>query len=606
MRNLPKTAKIFIKTKRGFTLVEMIVGAAVFAIIAISVFQGYSAFMQLVALGKYKIMATDIANAEFELIRNLPFAQVGLIDGIPVGVLTATTTLVRDSYTFDIVRTIRNIDDPFDGQLSEIPNDLSPADYKMVEIEVSCTACKNLEPLSVVGRVAPKNLETASTNGALFIRVFDANGVPVSGATASVTKSSNPAVSINDVTDSNGLLAIVDAPPGVNAYRISVTKNGYTTDRTHATSTGNPNPTTPDATVLIQQVTQVSFIIDHLSTLNIATKNNECSVLGDVPFTLTGSKLIGTNPNVLKFPNTNYSTDSLGTKLLSGLEWDTFTLSLNGGVYYLAGINPIMPISILPNSSQNIDIILTSDAPDHLLVTVKDNATLLPISGAELTLTKAGFSNDLFTGRGYLEQSDWSGGAGQSSFTDVTKYWSDDGNIETNSPTGELKLKNSLGHYSLSGTLTSSIFDTGTTSNFSNISWTPTGQSPEAGGESVKFQIATSEEGAPSSWDYLGPDGTAASFYTTSDTNVSPVHNGDRYFRYKVFLSTEDDNFTPNVASIAVTFTSECIPSGQAIFSGLSTDNYTLGVEKGGYASQSIPVDINSPWQFVDINLLPQ
>lgn len=594
------------RTTSGFSLVEMVIGASVFAVIAMSVFQSYSSLISLVAIGKFKIMATDVANAEFELLRNVPYADVGLINGIPVGTLPATSTVSYNNYTFDITRTIRNVDDPYDGTIGGSPNDLSPADYKMVGIDVSCGNCKNFEPIQITSRVSPKNLETASTNGALFIRVFDANGNPVSDADVSVVKSGSPPVSINDVTDLNGLLAIVDAPPAINGYRITVTKPGYTVDRTYATSSSNPNPTKPDATVIIQQVTQVSFIIDLVSEVNISTKDNQCVMIGNVPFNIMGSKLIGINPDVLKFPSTNYSTDSSGNKTIGNLEWDTFILSVSTGGFFLAGMNPIMPFAVLPDSSQNIDLILTNAPADHLLVTVKDAATQLPISGADLILDDGITPLNLITGRGYLEQSDWSGGAGQTNFVDPLRYSSQDGNIETNSPSGEIKLMSSLGHYANSGTLTSSVFDSGSSSNFSNIFWSPTAQPPQTGGENVKFQIATSiDNTATTTWNYLGPDGTNASFYSTYNANINPIHNGDRYFRYKIFLNTPDDNFTPNIASIAVTFTSNCIPPGQAIFSNLSAGNYNLTVSKSGYSTQIVPININLSWDSVDINLLP-
>src|SRR3989344_2588725 len=595
------------KIKKGFTLVEMLVGAAVFAVIALSVFHGYASFMQLVGAGKFKIMATDVANSEFELIRNMPYSSVGLVGGIPSGILLATTTAVRDNYTFQITRTIRNTDEPYDGQIGGSPNDLSPADYKMVQIEVACASCKNFQPMSIVGRVAPKNLETASTNGALFIKVFDANGVPVQGASVSLTKSTTPTVSINDVTDASGLLAIVDAPPGVNAYRISATKSGYTTDRTYATSSGNPNPTKPDATVLLQQVTQVSFVIDKVSTINVSSKDLQCAAIANVPFDIAGSKLIGTNPDVLKFSG-SYTTDSSGLKILNDIEWDTFTLVV-GGAFNLAGVNPPSPFSILPNSIQNVDLIIADGEPNNLLVTVKDSVTQLPLSGVDLTLTQGSFSANKVTGRGYLEQTDWSGGSGQTNFTDQTKYFSDDGNIDVDSPNGELTLLKVLGDYALNGVLTSSIFDTGTSSNFSNIIWAPTDQPPQSGTDSVRFQIATAlTNTATTTWNYVGPDGTGGTYFTVSNNNINVYSNNHRYFRYKVFLSTEATNKTPNIASVAITYTSDCIPPGQALFSDLSSGNHDLLLEKTGYQTQTFQVNIisNDDWQAVEALMSPQ
>ena len=109
-------------------------------------------------------------------------------------------------------------------------------------------------------------------------------------------------------------------------------------------------------------------------------------------------------------------------------------------------------------------------------------------------------------------------------------------------------------------------------------------------------------------WTYLGSDGTAGTFYTTSNNNINAVHSGDRYFRYKIFLSTLVDNKTPNVASVAATYTSDCIPPGQALFSALSSGNHDLLLEKSGYQTQTFPVNIitNDDWQSIEASMLPE
>ena len=565
---------------------------AVFSIVVMAIFQGIFSINALVSASRDKVAAIDLINGEFELIRNLSFTNVGLQSGIPRGVLLATSTATKDGRQFYITRTIRNIDDPFDGTIGGSPNDLSPADYKMVQINVSCQACKNPLNFSAVSNISPKNLETASTNGALFIRVFNANGNPVSQADVHITNSAL-GININDTTDNNGLLAVVDVPPAQNSYRIITSKSGYTTDRTYAPSVSNPNPSKPDATVLLQQLTQISFVIDKVSTINVSSKNLQCASVANVPFSIAGAKLIGTDPDVLKFSG-DYSTDESGIKILNNMEWDMFNLTVGGG-FNLAGINPPPPFMVLPDSVQNVDIVLAEGTPNNLLVTVKDSATELPLSGVNLTLDQGSFIANKVTGRGYLEQTDWSGNG--------------DGNIDTNSPAGELKLKKVLGHYVLFGILTSSIFDTGTSSNFNNIVWTPTDQPPQTGVDSVKFQLATSPDNtATTTWQYLGPDGTSGTYYTISNNNINSLHNGDRYFRYKVFLSTEADNKTPNVASIAVTYTSDCLPPGQALFSGLSSGNHDLLLEKSGYQTKTYEVNIitNGDWQSIEANMSPE
>ncbi len=585
----------------GLTLIEVVIAASIFSMVAISVYQGFFSLTNLISVSREKVIITDLLNEQFEIIRNLPFSSVGLLQGIPNGVLSATTTETRDGRTFLVTRTIRNVDDPFDGTIGNVPNDLSPADYRMVEISALCTSCKDGAEMSATAYVAPKNLETASTNGALFIRVFDANGNPVPQARVQVTNSSS-GIYIDETTGNDGALDIVDAIPGVNAYNIIVSKAGFTTDRTYASTGGNPNPVNPNSTVVLQQVTQNSFVIDQTSDLNVRTINNLCEVVPNVPFNIAGTKLIGINPDVYKWSG-SFSTDSLGEKHVSSVEWDSFSFSLGGG-FYLGGTNPIGPVSILPNSSQNIDLSVSDGDPNILLVKVKDAATSLPISGATVSISGIG---SLETDKGFLSQSDWSGGAGQTNFVDATRFSSSDSNIETANPIGELKLLNSLGNYVLNGELTSSIFDTGTSSNWSRVDIAPTDQPVQAGSNSVRFQIASSPENLIDTiWDFKGPDGTASTFYTILDNNINVIHNGDRYIRYKIYLSTENQSFSPNVSDIAISFSSSCIPPGQVLFESLNNGNFDVGVSASGFVSQNVPVTINSTWNEVDVLLSPQ
>lgn len=594
-----------IKNKKGFSLIEVIFAAAVFAVIAVSVYQGFFSINLLISASRDKVAAIDLINSEFELIRNLPYSGVGLLNGIPLGTLPATSTVTKDGRTFEITRSIRNIDDAFDGTIGGSPNDLSPADYKMVQITVDCVNCKKPLNFSAVSNIAPKNLETTSTNGALFVKVFDANGNPVPQANVRVINTTK-GVDINDTTNNEGLLAIVDVPPDQNAYRIIVTKSGFTTDRTYATSTSNPNPIKPDATVLLQQLTQISFVIDKVSTIKVYSKDLQCAPVPNVAFNISGAKLIGTSPDVLKFSG-DYTTGASGEKILNNMEWDLFTMVLTGTLN-LIGVNPPSPFSILPDSTQNVDIIIADGVPQNLLVTVRDSVTNLPLSGVKLTLTQGGFSEEKITGQGYFGQTNWVGGSGQSDFIDKTKYWTSDGNIETNSPDGEIKLLKVLGDYVSAGTLTSSIFDTGTSSNFSNIVWEPVSQPVQTGANSVKFQFASSPDNtATTTWNYLGPDGTNGTYYTLSNNNINTLHNGDRYFRYKVFLSTEATNKTPNISDVAVVYTSGCIPPGQAMFSGHSSGNHGLLLEKVGYQTKTLEVNLilGTDWQSLETTMAP-
>lgn len=588
---------------RGFTLVELLIGTAVFLLVAIGIYQAFTTTLVLISDSRSKVVAMAFANEQFEVIRNMPYADVGIISGIPAGTLKHVETYVRSGYTFVATTTVRNIDDPFDGTIGGNPNDLSPADNKLVEIEIGCPTCKNFEAVFVNTRVAPKNLETASTNGALFIRVIDANGVPVADADVHIENNSAvPQIVIDDTTNTAGMLQIVDAPPGVNAYEITVSKSGFTTDKTYMPGAGgNPNPLKPHATVALQQVTQISFIIDKVSTLNVSSLTQTCVAAPSAGFSLKGTRLIGTNPDVLKYSQ-NHVTDGAGKKTISNLEWDTYSLSLADPSYDLIGTNPIFPLNLLPNSSQNAQLIVAPKIPAALLVIVKDAATQLPLASSTVRLTLGSYDKTLLTGRGFINQTDWSAGGGQSTSTNPAQYFSS-ANIDTNNPAGEIKLNSSFGIFNESGSLISSTFDTGAPANFHQLFSQPSDQPPEAGPGSVKFQIATNND--TTTWDFRGPDGTAGSFYTNANANIYASHNGDQFLRYKVFLSTANTSFTPNISDISFTFTSACIPPGQVIFNGLAQGTYNITISAENYATFAGQAGVSSDWQQLEILLQP-
>ncbi len=584
------------KYNKGFSLVEIIVASAVFAIVSISVYQAYSTLVSLVTVSRVKIIATDLINEQFELARNLSYTQVGLQSGIPSGPLLVTENVSRGGFNFEIDRTVRNIDDPFDGTIGGSPNDLSPADYKLFEITISCNSCKNFTPMVADSYISPKNLETASTNGALLVKVFDANGNPVSGANVHIQNiATTVSIVIDDVTDNNGTLEIVDVPPGSNAYRVSVTKSGYTTDRTYATSSGNQNPFKPDATVLLQQLTQVSFNIDRASDINVYTVNDVCATVPSVSFNYQGNKLIGASPIIYKWSGT-FSTDSFGKKIISNIDWDSYGFTLNTPDY-LEGVNPVLPVPLPPNSSQSVYLTVSQNPAPHLVVAVKDASTGLPISGASVRAFGGGFDQTLVTSQGYFKQTDWSGGPGQNDFSDKTKFYVSDGNISYSS--GNLTLSGIAGTYVSSGVLTSSVFDTGTSSNFTNVYTLPASEPLDT---TARIQVATSPDNtAETVWNYKGPDGTGSSYYNSSNTVINPVHGGDRYFRYKIFLDTSDTSKSPIIADFVATFSSACIPPGQVDFYSIPNDSYNVQVTKNGYQVQTVPITTNSDYQYQEV-----
>ena len=589
----------------GFTLVEIVVAISVLLLVALGMYQAFTTTMQAVRNSESRIAGIALVNEQMEIVRNLTYDNVGIEGGIPEGSIPHIQTLVRDGFEFTVTAIVRNIDNPFDGQIgSSTKNDLAPADYRLVELTIECASCQDFAPMSFTSFVGPRGLESSSNNGALFIHVFDATGQPIQGADVHVENNlATTSIVIDETTDNNGYLQIIDTPPGVHAYEISVSKNGYSSDQSYTIgAVGNPNPSKPHSTVLKQQLSQVSFSIDRVSELQVTSMTDACVPIPNIDFALAGSKLIGTAPDVKKFSNT-FMTNGSGLHTISNLEWDTYDLSYTDAGYDLLGTTPTVPFIINPGVQQNISLIVAPKNPRTLLVTVKDQGTKLPLSDADVRLESASYDQTKITGKGFRTQTDWSGGDGQSTYTDTTKYFSDSGSLEFLSPTGQLQLWKGPTEYNASGFLISSTFDTGTSSTFQQILWQPQSQPPAVGSSSVRVQIATNNDDL--TWDFKGPDGTSGTYYDLSQQDIFAGHSGNRYLRYKLFLQTASTTWTPTVSDISFTLTSSCIPPGQVAYSGLNADTYTITVTKNGYQNYSGTVTVSSDWQQTEILLTP-
>ncbi len=577
----------------GFTLIEAVVAVAIFGILLGGVIGLYSVLTRSVKAGREQTQLASLASNYLEIIRNLPYSQVGTAFGNPHGILPDQTSPIQitiASTLYKIYYEVTYIDDPADGTIVA-GTDSAPDDYKQVKMDILNTVTGITR--SFLTNVTPKGLEGIINAGALSIKVFNASGQPISGASVHIANTLvNPNIILDRTTDASGNWIEIGLPASVNGYHIVVTKNGYSTDQTYPISGQNPNPTKPDATIVNGMVTQVSFSIDLLSNLTIKTLDSTCHALSGVGVNVAGSKLIGTNPNVLKY-NVN-STSVAGQIVLNNLEWDAYTPTLlTGQNLMILGTSPIQQINLLPGTSATYSMILGTQTTNSLLVIVKDASTGNALEGAVVHLQKGGSTpQDYYgtTGGSIWTQNNWTGGSGQTNFLNPTQYFTDDGNIDINSaPTG-VRLNKISGRYVLSGQLVSSTFDTGGASDFSTITWQPTSQNPSA---ILKFQIASNNDNT--TWNFLGPDGTNATYYTVSGSNIAPINDNHRYVRYEAFLSTTDDKQTPVLTSLGINYVSGCFTPGQTSFGDLTAgNNYNLDVSLSGYQTTTISsLDIN-------------
>lgn len=580
-----------VNTQQGVTLVETLVATAVFAMIAVILYAVWSGMFTFVRSIRTKTILTEIVSQRIEFIRNLPYSDVGTVHGIPSGVIPQVEIISRNGVAYELATTVRSIDHIADGTLGGTPNDLSPADNKLVQIVATCTGCITPSAVTYTSLVAPKNLETENGNGALVIKAINASGMPIAGATVVITNTSlTPTVSITDVTDADGVLTIVDAPPSTQQYKIVVTKDGYSTEQTYPFgAVENPNPTKPHLTVIASSISQDTFAIDQLSSVTFSATSLQCEPVVGVGLNLTGTKLIGA-PSLIK--NTiSLTTGTDGSVTNSALDWDTYAVSVVDAVHQLIGLSPAGSLVVSPGSAQNVTALLSSGAINTLGVGVTDGGGA-PIADATVVLSRSGFSQSQSTGMRYSTHTDWSTGPGQVMVGDPAGFYSADAGMEYELVPGELQLRKiDATTYAPSGELVSSTIDLGVGASAGELTWLPSSQPAQSGTTPVRFQIAGSTDGQ--TWNFIGPDGTGDTFYTSTTIPLTQIASM-RYMRYKVILSTEDITSTPRISEVSIRYTNACIQPGHTLFEYVPDGLYTVTITKNGFATTTKSITIPS------------
>ena len=572
---------------KGFTIIEALVTLFIFAILAAGMIGIYSVLSRNVRAAREKTVLSSLASNYLEIIRNMPYSQVGTLNGNPHGNLPDLANAyvqTIEGIKYKIYYEVTYIDDPADGTILA-GTDAAPDDYKQVKMDIlnANTGIIN----SFVTNASPQGLEGIINAGALFIKVINSQGQPVSGANIHITyPTTTPTIILDRQSDASGQWVEVGLPAAVNNYHILVTKTGYSSDQTYQITSANPNPTKPDSTIVNGSVTQITFSIDLIAGLTFKTLNSICQPQSGINLNVVGAKLIGTSPNVLKF-NTNYSS-AAGQIVMNNLEWDTYTPTLlTGQSVIVRGTSPIQKIDVLPNTAQTFTMILgTNSTANSLLVIVKDGASGTALENALVTLKQGATTvGSFYTGGSVWVQNDWSSGGGQTdwSTSSPSSFSIASSSIDT-STSGLIQLKKTGSVYSAGGDLTSSSFDTGTSAtNYTILSWQPPSQSAST---TLAFQLAANNDDA--TWNFIGPDGTGNTFFTTPGTDVGSFIDNKRYVRYRAFLTTVDTTKTPVMSNVSVNFVTGCFTPGQVIFTDLATGSYSVSVVLSGYTTQTI------------------
>jgi len=131
------------------------------------------------------------------------------------------------------------------------------------------------------------------------------------------------------------------------------------------------------------------------------------------------------------------------------------------------------------------------------------------------------------------------------------------------------------------GTYISIPYDTGSRSSFKKLSWHT--ETPD--NSTIKLQLrSANNDSALIMKDFVGPNGTASTFYTSSPTDIWSGHDGDRWIQYKAYFNIMEVTVSPSLKDVTITY--NCLP-----------ETIVLAPTNGSLLSNNKPV---FKWSFSD------
>ncbi len=259
------------KNQNGVSLIEVLVSLGIIMILIVGIYSLIIFSLKINNDNKAYVVAMEIANQKMEEIRNLPYDDVGTVGGSPPGIVPQNLVINRNG-EFNVYTAIMFNDDPYDGT-SASGTDTIINDYKIVTITVSWLGSfGKTKKVVVFSKVIPNTEETLEGYGLLKLIIVDSNGSPVQAATIQI-KNSSPFLDATYFSAADGTLNL-PLLPDIEGYEVTVSKSGFSTDKTYTRDATNPNPSKPHLSIFQGAKTEESFAIDTLGSLIIHTVSN--------------------------------------------------------------------------------------------------------------------------------------------------------------------------------------------------------------------------------------------------------------------------------------------------------------------------------------------
>lgn len=384
----------------GFTLIESLVFLFLFAIISLTFFETYTQGTRLIIDSKNRLGATALANQKMEIIRSIDYDVIGTTTGIPAGDLLEDETVLVNTVKYEVHTFVQYVDDSFDGTV--VTGDAIPTDYKRVRVTVAWGDLSVHHSVAIFGNFSPNGVETAGAGGVLSINVLDSGGAGVASAAVHIVNGA-AGVNIATTTDATGNIMLPGSPAGVEAYTLTISKNGYYGAVTYPPyPTSAFNPVDVHASVVAGVLNQKTMVMDQSSDITLTTKDPFGTAIPSIGHTLAGGRILGTNPvsgdAVFEFSNVN-TTDASGIVSHADQSYGQYTLTLSGTDYQFLKFSPESAVAneftATAGIATDVTAILMDKRIGSVYVKVQSQADGSALVGANVKLSNATLPYDV-------------------------------------------------------------------------------------------------------------------------------------------------------------------------------------------------------------------
>lgn len=215
------------RSDSGFALIEVVVAAAVLALVALAVLAGVEGASSSSGREKARAVAISLAEADQERLRQLPVTELAKYgDTAPYVVPDpAGSTRSVDGVTYTIQSKAQWVRDDTGDSVS-CTSDGHAADYFHITSTVTSNVVGTRVAPAKIDSIAAPNVAYGSAHGTLTVKITDPSDSGVQGVLVSVSGGSSPAPKQTNAAGC-AVFEQVSAATAGSGYTVSLNKTGY-------------------------------------------------------------------------------------------------------------------------------------------------------------------------------------------------------------------------------------------------------------------------------------------------------------------------------------------------------------------------------------------